>query len=86
MWPNNNNQDTTYAAVATNISARRAFVIKPTLKANAAVKAASIPSFAASLVTKYRPVMEPIKRSAATRMLMTATVMEMDFSLNRPIR
>lgn len=42
----------TYAAVAANISARRAFVIKPTLKANAAVKAAIMPSLAASLVMK----------------------------------
>lgn len=76
----------TYAAVAAEISARFAFVIIPILKAKAAVKTATMPSFAASEVTQYKPTMEPIKRTAATTILMTATVVAMAVSLNRPIR
>ena len=78
--------DFTYAAVAVNISARRAFVIKPTLKANAMVKVATRPSLTASFVAKYKLIIEPSKRIAATRMLIMAAVVEIDFSSNRPIQ
>lgn len=76
----------TYAAVAANISGGRAFVIKPMLRAKAGVKIAINPSFTALLVAKYRLRIEQIKRTAAEMILMIATALEMDFSLNRPIR
>jgi hypothetical protein len=50
------------------------------LKANVAVKPATMPSLAASLVTKYNPRIEPTRRNAATMTVITATVTEMDFS------
>ena len=78
-WP-------TYAAVAAKISARFALVIRPTLRAKAAVKTATIPSLTALEVTQYNPIMDPIRRIAATAMLMPATVRAIELSLNRPIR
>jgi len=76
----------TYAAVAAKISARFALVIRPTLRAKAAVKTATMPSLMASEVTQYNPTMDPIRKMAATTILMTATVRVMECSLNRPIR
>jgi hypothetical protein len=59
----------TYAAVAPNISARLAFVNKPTLAANRTVKMPISPSFKSGDLTLYKTTIAPISRRAAKMVL-----------------
>jgi hypothetical protein len=71
--------------VAPNISALRAFVNSPTLTAKAAVKAAIMASFTASLAEKYKPTIGPMSSRAEMAVVIMATATATVFSLNRPM-
>lgn len=70
-----------YAAVPAKISPRFAFVVNPTHKANAIVKAHIMPTFADQLETYEKPTMAPMSRAAASAILIRPTATVIDFSL-----
>ena len=76
----------THAALPAKISARLALVISPTLSAKATVKTHIMPRIAVLEFTKDMLVIGPTNKIIATTMLMRATAIEIDRSLNRVMR
>lgn len=77
--------NSTYAAVTANSSARLALVMKPAQSAKMVVKTWIRPSLCSGVSAKYKPYIDPTSRLAATRMVMSFAAVEMDFSSNRPM-